>query len=218
MKATPSSLFRLSMIGLALAAGAAALPARAGSHVSFGVSIGARLPSGCVEVYHGADRYYYRHGTYYRPGPRGYVVVRPPFGVVVRDLPPRYTRVVVASGEYYRYDDIYYRRGPGGYVVCDTPVEFAPAPVATAAPATPEYLSAWLDETEYLYKQGQFFKNTPAGLKQVEAPYGAVAKTLPANPQSVWYHEVEFFECDGAYFRKTPDGYKVVDAPWKKKG
>jgi hypothetical protein len=50
----------------------------------------------------------------------------------------------------------------------------------------------------------------------VEAPIGALAKSLPPDARSVWYQEVEYFECDEVYFRKTPDGYKVIEAPWKK--
>lgn len=222
MNAQRSSFLRPTLLGLALLVGATAIPASARSSVSVGVSVGVPLPHGYVEVYSGRDRYYYHRGHYYRPWrDGGYVVVRPPRGVIVREIPRNYTRVVVASGEYYRYDGIYYRRGPDGYVVVDTPVEFAPreeAVVTPAAPANTEYLSVWRDETEFFYKQGQFFKRTPEGMKWVDAPYGAISKSLPANPQSVWFQETEFFECDGAYFKKVPDGYKVVDAPWKRKG
>ena len=50
----------------------------------------------------------------------------------------------------------------------------------------------------------------------MEAPYGAISRTLPSEATSVWYQENEYFQSDNVYFRKTPDGYKVVTAPWKK--
>ena len=50
----------------------------------------------------------------------------------------------------------------------------------------------------------------------MEAPHGAITKTLPSDATSVWYQDNEYFECDNVYFRKTPEGYKVVPTPFPK--
>jgi hypothetical protein len=86
--------------------------------------------------------------------------------------------------------------------------------VVTAPPAE-EYQSVWVGQTEFLFRDGQFFRRTLDGLAWVEAPLGALTKTLPGDARSVWYQDNEYFECDNVFFRKTPDGYKVVAAPWK---
>jgi hypothetical protein len=79
-----------------------------------------------------------------------------------------------------------------------------------------DYQSIWLNNTEYLFKDGQFFRKTPDGLIWTEAPLGALTKTLPADATSIWYEGTEYFETDNVYFRKTADGFKVVTAPWKR--
>ncbi len=188
--------------------------ARGDTQIKVGVSIGAHLPRGAVEVSVGRDRYYTHRGVYYRPGPNGYVVVRAPRGIIIRELPPRTTRIHVGSRVYYRHGNVYYERGPAGYVVVDAPVTFVRE---SAAPKVEDdFQSVWAGDKEYRFRDGQFFKSTSEGLVWVEAPLGALTKTLPADAQSVWHEEVEYFECDDVYFRKTPDGYKVVEAPWRK--
>jgi len=190
-----------------------AATARGDTKVKVGVSISAPLPRGAMEVSVGRDRYYTYRGVYYRPGPHGYYVVRAPRGVIIRELPPRATRIHVGNRVYYRYGNVYYERGPAGYVVVDAPVTVAresPAPKVED-----DFSSVWAGDKEYRFRDGQFFKSTPEGLVWVEAPLGAVTKTLPADAQTVWHQEVEYFESDDVYFRKTPEGYKVVEAPWK---
>ncbi len=73
----------------------------------------------------------YRHfeGAWYRPGPRGWVVVSPPVGVWVQGLPPWAVTVVIGGVAYWAVDAVYYRARDGGY-------EVVPAPVAGTAPAT----------------------------------------------------------------------------------
>jgi len=227
---SPQSAFCRALLIVLMGAGAltAGVAIRADSRVSVGVSIGAPVPHGYAEVRHGHDRYYYHRGVYYRPGPHGYVVVRPPRGIIVHELPPRYARVHVGSIVYYRSGDVYYQTAPGGYVVVDPPptvVVSRPAPaVAPAAPASApapaapaeEYQSVWVGDVEYQFKDGQFFKKTADGLVWSPAPLGAITRTLSSDAQSVWYQDVEYFECDDVYFRKTPNGFQVVEAPWKK--
>lgn len=214
MKTSLRSLRSISL--LALGAAALALPpaARASTHVGIGVDIGVPFPRGYAEVHVGRDRYYYHRGVFYRPGPRGYYVVRAPRGAFVRVLPPHYARVYIGPSVYYRYGDVYYQDYRGGYVVVDPPA----TTVVTSAPppaAPDDTQSVWVGDTEYVFKDGQFFTKNADGLVWTPAPLGAVTKSLPADARSVWYQENEYFECEDVYFRKTPEGYKVIEAPWK---
>lgn len=177
------------------------------------------LPKGRVEVHVGNDHYFEHRGTFYRQGPKGYVVVRPPRGAHIPHLPPHAARVFIHGGFYWQYDNVYYQQVGDDYVVVDSPDAAAAAPSATvvAAPApTSDYQSIYVGSTQYFFRDGQFFQNTPEGMTWTAAPIGAITPTLPADAQSVWYQEIEYFDCDGVYFRKTPDGYKVVNAPWVK--
>ncbi len=73
-------------------------------------------------VWRGSD-YWFWSGVWYTPSPGGYVVVRPPYGVVVADLPPFRTTVVIGGITYLYLNGVYYReRIDGGYEVVPTPV------------------------------------------------------------------------------------------------
>ena len=200
--------FILAGVGAAVLATA---PLRADSHVDARVSLGIPLPQGYVEVVVGREHYYHYRGNFYRRGPRGFVVVHAPRGAVIRELPPHCARIYVGNVVYYRWGEAFFQPVRHGYVVVDPPaVTNLPPP---PAPMT-EYQSVFVGSTEYLFKDGQFFQRTPEGLVWMEAPVGAVTKTLPTDATSVWYQDNEYFECGTVYFRKTPDGYKVVPKPW----
>ena len=83
-------------------------------------------------LFHGA-RFYFVGGVWYAPGPQGFVVVRPPAGLLVTTLPPYYTTVWIGGVPYYYANDVYYRWAPemNGYEVVDPP---AGADAPTAAP------------------------------------------------------------------------------------
>lgn len=212
MKILPASL-RTLLLAVAGAAAVPAVPLRADSRVNVGVSLGIPLPHGYLDVMVGREHYYTHRGVFYRRGPHGLMVVRAPRGAIVRALPPHCARIHVGNVAYYRYADVYYRAVPQGYAVVEAPaVVKAPPPT----PAAVEYQSVWVGQTEYLFKDGQFFRKTPEGLVWTEAPLGAVTPTLPADATTVWYQDVEYIECDNVYFRKTPEGYKVVPSPFPK--
>lgn len=211
MKPTFPALRSVLLIALG-AASFATVPAQAKTHVDVNVGIGAPIPRGYAEVRVGPDRYYYHRGVYYRPGPRGYTVVRAPRGAFIRVLPPHYTRIYVGGVYYYRYGDVYYQPYRDGYVVVDAP----PAVVASApAPVAEPDQTVWVGNDEYVFKDGQFFRKNADGLVWAPTPVGATIHTLPSDAKSVWYQENEYFEADDVYFKKTPDGYRVIDAPWK---
>ena len=92
------------------------------------------LPGGAVSVgWHGGS-YYYHGGVWWRPyGPR-FVVVAPPFGIVVPLLPPAYTTLWIGGAPYYYANGAYYAPAPGeGYRVVEPPpgaeaAQPAPAP------------------------------------------------------------------------------------------
>ena len=107
------------------------------------------LPPGHVAVNFGRGRFFFHAGVWYRPGPGGYVVVRPPLGIVVPILPFGYSTLWVGGMPYYYANDIYYTGSPGNYVVATPPAADAvtvqqpaaemPAPVGspTAPPQAP---------------------------------------------------------------------------------
>jgi hypothetical protein len=185
---------------------------RADRHADVGVSIGIPLPHGYLDVVVGKEHFYSYRGVFYRRGPHGFMVVRAPRGALLRVLPPHCVRIYAGNVIYYRFGDVYYQQVPQGYVVVDPPAAVSlPPPL----PPAEEYQSVWVGQTEYQFKDGQFFQKTPDGLVWVEAPLGAITRILPSDATSVWYQDTEYFECDNVYFRKTPEGYKVVPKPWK---
>jgi hypothetical protein len=79
------------------------------------------LPGGHRVVLYGDARYYFHGGAWYRPqGPR-FVIVAPPFGIVVPFLPPFYATIWVGGLPYHYANDVYYTQGAGGYVVVEPP-------------------------------------------------------------------------------------------------
>ena len=81
------------------------------------------LPDGLAQ----AKTYYVCNGTFYiKPqGKSGYLVVTPPFGIEVPDLPKEAVAVKVEGKTYYQYDLVYYRKvtdaGKTSYVIVASP-------------------------------------------------------------------------------------------------
>ena len=79
------------------------------------------LPVGNIGITFGGVRYYHHAGVWFRSrGPR-YIVVAPPFGIVIPFLPYGYSTVWVGRDPYYYADDVYYVSSPGGYRVVQAP-------------------------------------------------------------------------------------------------
>jgi hypothetical protein len=81
------------------------------------------------------EPFFFHSGVWYRRGGPGFVVVRPPIGIIVPVLPPSYATVVVGSVPYYYADDTYYEQAPGGYAVVSPPPGVAEADIS--APVAP---------------------------------------------------------------------------------
>lgn len=80
--------------------------------------------------------YYFADGAWYRPHPRGFVIVRPPTGLFVSELPPYRTTVWAGGLPYYYADDTYYQWVPGmsTYTVVVPPAAAAPSRLPLTEP------------------------------------------------------------------------------------
>jgi hypothetical protein len=101
--------------------------------------------------------------VWYEPGPGGYVVVRPPVGIVLPVLPPAYTTVWVAGAPYYYANDVYYTAAQGGYAVAQPPMD---APVTQTqpppAPATWYYCDSAKTYYPYVSECREGWRTVPA--------------------------------------------------------
>jgi len=81
------------------------------------------LPGGYRPYYYHGSRFYFSGGIWYAPGPYGFVVTAPPFGLFLTVLPPFYSTVWVGGVPYYYADNVYYQWQPSanGYVVVEPP-------------------------------------------------------------------------------------------------
>ena len=95
-----------------------------------------RLPGGYRTVIHGRSRYYFHEGIWYSPYGGRFVVVAPPFGLIVPFLPPFYTTITIGGMPYYYANDVYYTQTAGGYMVVEPPQGEA-IPAAPQADQTP---------------------------------------------------------------------------------
>ncbi len=110
---------------------------------AFGTSV-RFLPGGYRPYFFHGSPFYFSAGIWYAPGPGGFVVVRPPLGLVVSVLPPYYSTVWIGGLPYYYADNVYYTYSPAqnGYVVVDPPPG-ADQPTAPPAPAARDDLMVY---------------------------------------------------------------------------
>lgn len=175
------------------------------------------LPPAHLTLNHSGDRYYFHHGSWYRPGPVGYVVVRPPIGIFVPALPPFFTTVWVGSSLYYYANDVFYRPVVGGYTVAVPPADAvvvaeAPAPGSsdTAGPyaeGTWYYCESAGDYYPYVTECAEGWQPVPA----VPPDLVAQGASVPSYPEGTWYY------CEAArdyypYVAECPQGWRPVPA------
>ena len=79
------------------------------------------FPTKYFTIVIGGSRFYYCDGIFYHRNRHNYVVVAPPRGAIVVEIPVGCERVVMNGVEYYRDDNIYYRRTFNGYEVVSPP-------------------------------------------------------------------------------------------------
>jgi hypothetical protein len=109
------------------------------------------VPRGAIAVNYAGISYRFAGGVWYqRLGP-AYIVVAPPIGLIVPQLPPFATSFDSAGKTYLYADDAFYRPRPdlGGYEVVNDPEDLAPersraavTPEASPAAGTPRGLQA----------------------------------------------------------------------------
>ena len=81
------------------------------------------LPPGYVQASVGAAGYYYYDGVYYQPTTLGnYVVVAPPVGAIVPQLPSGAEAIAVGSATYYYGGWAFYLQQPTGFEVVPAPL------------------------------------------------------------------------------------------------
>lgn len=82
------------------------------------------LPPGFVTINVGDEIYYYCSGVFYQMIMRDqqYVVVPPPIGAVVFNIPQGYQLMLINGTSYYEYQGVYYKRVLEGYKVINPPV------------------------------------------------------------------------------------------------
>jgi Family of unknown function (DUF6515) len=111
------------------------------------------LPRGTIGVNYAGVSYRFHDGVWLEPRGPAFIVVEPPIGLVVPNL-PSFTTVLAQGGQTYLYaNDVYYRPRPdlGGYEVVNDPVEtaslarsetFTGGQVPGAAASAPQPVSA----------------------------------------------------------------------------
>lgn len=77
------------------------------------------IPPRHAVIVHGRDRYHYHAGRYYRPWEGGFILVRPPLGLIVFDIPLGSRMFISAGVTYHVFGDVFYRRVPAGYEVVE---------------------------------------------------------------------------------------------------
>ena len=139
-------------------------------------------PSHSRVVFWGGVNYRYLDSVWYAPGPRGYVVVRPPFGVVIAERPAFFTLVTIGAIAYLYANGAYYREQQGGgYEVVPPPVEGPP----TAALQARTYVYPRLNQTaaQQAADESECHKwsVSQSGFDPTAAATGQKALALPAQ-------------------------------------
>lgn len=95
------------------------------------------LPPRHSVIVHGHDSYHYHSGRYYRPYSSGFILVRPPIGLIVLSLPLGCRTVFSAGVTYSVFGDVYYRPVSSGYQVVE--------PVRVVESGRPDRVSVIID-------------------------------------------------------------------------
>jgi uncharacterized protein YgiM (DUF1202 family) len=141
------------------------------------------MPAGYRTFRHGHEHFYYHRGHFYRHERRGFVVTRPPAGLVIDALPALFTLVTVMGIDYYLSEGVYYRRVPAGYEVVPTPAP-PPLPAAPVVQTPPAAVgSTVVVETALLNVRTGPSRNFPVVSQIGQGTNLAVQGTAPG-----WYY------------------------------
>jgi hypothetical protein len=82
------------------------------------------LPHGFITIRAGDETYYYSNGFFYQMQMRiqKYIMVPPPIGAVVFNIPPGYQLMLVNGMTLYEYQGVFYKRVLDGFKVIFPPV------------------------------------------------------------------------------------------------
>jgi hypothetical protein len=189
-----------------------ALPVRAATNMSFGITVGATLPEKAAAVKVGKDTFFVYHGSFYRQLKVGYVLVPAPLGATIKALPRGAVQFKLGKVTYYQHAGVYFKGVGRNFQVCAAPAD---APAETANPDAREaHLALEFGEDTYLFRRGRFFLESPDGLLGRTTPVGAIARDFPPDAMSVWFRDSEYFESGGVFFKEVAGGFQVVQPPW----
>ncbi len=105
------------------------------SYPAHGWTVRSLPPRSRLHLWAGVN-YGFFDGIWYSPGLHGYVVVRPPLGIIVSDLPAFRTVVMIGGLAYLYANGVYYReRAEGNYEVVSAPADTDPAAMVTTSAA-----------------------------------------------------------------------------------
>ena len=100
------------------------------------------LPGGARPFVHGGVPYYFPEGYGTGHTDRHFMIVAPPFGLILPFLPPFYATIWVGGVPYYYANETYYIQTAGGYMVVNEPVgsvvQTPPPPAMQSAPSSPQ--------------------------------------------------------------------------------
>ena len=131
------------------------------------------LPPGCLTLWIDSNEYAYCNAVFYRKTPAGYAVVAPPQNAYVKSLPKESRTVWTGGRKYFYVGGSFYEAKDQGYLVCAAPWVLTPSALAvgTLYAAPPDgSLDIWVNDAEYYYCAGTFYRKQPAGYVVVGNP------------------------------------------------
>jgi hypothetical protein len=181
------------VLGLSLLGGVA-LPAPADARDALRPLPGdrmVRVPPAHRVVVHGGIGYRVAQGVWYAPFGGAWVVVQPPWGVVVPVLPAFSTVVVIDGVRYHRVHEDLYREVPGGYEAVAPPALEGPAGSAPPriSPLRGQDARQQADDRYACHRwavEQTGFDPTGSGLRPVPAASAASPPGGPADYRRAW--------------------------------
>lgn len=111
-----------------------------------------RLPDGIRRIAVRGHAYFYFGGLFYDQGPSGYVVIAPPLGAEIPDLPTDVQTVVVGDSVYYYAAGAFYVQQPdGSYAVVAPPLG------ATVSLLPPDAVPEIINGVAYYQADGVYY-------------------------------------------------------------